>query len=350
MLAPLLVLALAVPRTDEPPLAVRIDSARHAVVLVLGPFHLPASAPGATHEEMHHAGGHGLPIFRFAWPVDGWLRGFRVAIHDGGGRPLPRRLLHHVNLLHLERRQLTQPIFERTIAAGQETDEVLLPRSLGVRIDAGTGLALLSAWANDTGDDLHDVVLELTLPYLPANTTPRPREVRPVSFDVGFRAGLTDGFDLDSGRTVHEREFILPIDGRLLAVGGHLHDYAESLSLVDVASGKVLIALLPRSDSGGKVLGVSRKLFGVTGDGLRLRAGRRYRVVAIYRNPLGRTLVDGGMAVLGGIFAPDDAARWPAVDRGDAVFTADLAGLDRFGWSSAPACPGPATPAPPRSR
>jgi hypothetical protein len=72
--------------------------------------------------------------------------------------------------------------------------------------------------------------------------------------------------------------------------------------------------------------------------------------VAIYRNPLGRTLVDGGMAVLGGIFAPDDAARWPALDRGDAVFTADLAGLDRFGWFTTPACPGPVTPAPLRNR
>src|ERR1041384_7256975 len=144
MLAPLLVLALAVPRTDAPPLAVRIDSASHAVVLVLGPFHLAASAPGATHEEMHHAGGHGLPIFRFAWPVDGWLRGFRVAIHDGGGRPLPRRLLHHVNVLNLGRRQLTRRPLGRTSAGGQEPDEVLLPGPLGVRIAAGAEMAPLA--------------------------------------------------------------------------------------------------------------------------------------------------------------------------------------------------------------
>lgn len=350
MFVPLLVLALAVPRVDVPPLLVRIDSAKHDVVLVLGPFHLAASAPGESHEAMHHGAGHGLPVFRFSWPVDGWARGFRVAIHDGGGRPLPRRLLHHVNVLHLGRRQLTQPIYERTIAAGQETDEVLLPRSLGVRIDAGAEMALLSAWANDTGDDLHEVVLELTVPYLPANTTPRPREVRVVSFDVGFRPGESDGFDLDSGRTVHQREIVLPVDGRLLAAGGHLHDYAESLSLVDVASNKVLVALAPRTDREGKVLGVSRKLFGVSGDGLRLRAGRSYMVVAVYRNPLGRTLREGGMAVLGGLFAPDDLARWPALDPGDAAFAADLAGLDRFGWTPLPARPSQATPAPRRER
>ena len=350
MHAPLLILALGFPRIDAPPLVVRTDSAQHAVVLVLGPFHLAASAPGASHEAMHHAGGHGLPVFRFTWPVDGWVRGFRIAIHDDGLRPLPRRLLHHVNLLHLERRQLLQPIYERTLAAGQETDEVLLPRTLGVRIDAGAEMALLSAWANETGEDLHDVFLELTITYLPANISPRPLDVRTVSFDVGFRPGRTDGFDLDSGRTEHEREFTLPVDGRLLAAGGHLHDYAESLSLVDVASGKVLVALTPRRDGEGKVLGVSRKLFGVSGGGIRLRAGRRYRVVAVYRNPLGRTLVEGGMAVLGGLFAPDDPARWPALDRGDPVFAADLDGLDRLGWTPRSPRPCPAAPAPGQER
>ncbi|HEV8355656.1 MAG TPA: hypothetical protein VGQ17_02710 [Gemmatimonadales bacterium] len=332
MFAPLLSLAVLL-STDVPPLTVRVDSKSHEVILTLGPFHLAASPTGEDHAGMHH-GGHGIPLLRFAWPAGGWVRGFRISIHDGEGRPLSRRLLHHVNLLHLERRQLLEPVFERTIALGQETDDVLLPSSVGVRIESGAEMALLSAWANETGEDLHDVMLDFVIPYLPENTMPRPREVRPFAIDLGFGPRDTDAFDVGPGRTVHHLDFVLPTGGRILGAGGHLHDYAESIALVDLTNGKVLFELRTKMDSAGKVSGVGRKLFGVTGNGLRLRAGRPYRVIAIYQNPLGRTLVDGGMAVLAGIFAPDDPARWPELDRTDAKFVADLAGLDRIGWAA----------------
>ena len=109
MFAPLLSLAVLL-SPDVPPLTVRVDSTRHEVILTLGPFHLAASPAGEGHVGMHH-GGHGIPLLRFAWPAGGWARGFRIEIHDGDGRPLSRRLLHHVNLLHLERRQLLEPVF-----------------------------------------------------------------------------------------------------------------------------------------------------------------------------------------------------------------------------------------------
>ena len=317
--------------TDQPPFTVRVNPGRHEVTLTLGPMHLAGSAPGEGHGAMHH-GGHGFPLVRFDWPVSGWIRGFRIRITDAGSRPLSRRLLHHLNLLHLERRQLVEPVYERTIALGQETEDALLPASIGVRIETGTEMALLTAFANEAGGDLHGVTLELVVIYLPANTVPRPREVRPVAIDLGFRPGETDAFDVGPGRTVRERDFVLPTGGKLLGIGGHLHDYAESIALMDLTSGKTLFELRTRADSSGKVSGVERKLFGIRGDGLRLRAGRTYRVVAVYRNPLGHTLVDGGMAVLAGIFAPDVAADWPVLDKSDKVFLADLAGLDRLGW------------------
>jgi hypothetical protein len=319
--------------SDAPPFTVRVDSTRHEVILSLGPLHLAAAPSGEGHQGAHQ-GGHDIPVLRFAWPVGGWIRGFRLKIHDGEGRPLSRRLVHHINLLHLERRQLNEPVLERTIAVGQETADVVLPASIGVRIDSGAEMALLSAWANDSGEDLHDVIFEFAVPYLPENTAPRPREVRSFAFDVGFRPGESDAFDVGPGRTVHQREFVSPTDGRILGVGGHLHDYGESLALVDLTNGKVLIKLNAKADSTGKLLSVGRKLFGVSGDGLRIRAGRRYRVTAIYQNPNGRTLVQGGMALLAGIFAPDDPARWPALDRTDEGFLAEMAALGRLGWAS----------------
>ena len=111
---------------------------------------------------------------------------------------------------------------------------------------------------------LHDVILDFVIPYLPDNTMPRPREVRPFDIDVGFRPGNTDAFDVGPGRTVHQRDFVLPAGGRLLGVGGHLHDYGESLALMDMTTGKMLFELKTKSDAEGKVSGVARRLFGVT--------------------------------------------------------------------------------------
>jgi len=331
MVGPLVFLAALGFGSEQPPFEVRVNTAKHEIVFRLGPFALPATSGMAEHEGMHHHGAE-FPVYRFALPVGGWLRGFRIVIQDSAGQALPRRLLHHVNLLQLGRRQLTEPVFERTLGGGQETADVLLPKSVGIRVHAGDEMGLLTAWSNEAGCELPAVILELSVPYLPENTVPHPREVFPAVFDAGFRPGFPDDFDLDTGRTVHQRELVVPLDGHLLGVGGHLHDYAESLQLVEAGSGKVIVALTPTLDSAGRISGVSRKIFGISGPGLKLKAGR-YLVVAVYRNRTGALIEHGGMAVIGGLFAPEDPRRWPALDRTDAVFAADAAGLDRIGWS-----------------
>ena len=53
------------------------------------------------------------------------------------------------------------------------------------------------------------------------------------------------------------------------------------------------------------------------GDGVRLRQGRQYRIVATYDNPTGRMLHNGAMAHITGLFAPDNPADWPAITESD---------------------------------
>ena len=72
---------------------------------------------------------------------------------------------------------------------------------------------------------------------------------------------------------------------------------------------------------------MSRKLFGVTGEGLKLKANHRYRVVGVYDNPTGETLVKGAMAHMVGLFAPDDMGKWPAIDPSNPDYQRDLASL-----------------------
>ena len=76
-------------------------------------------------------------------------------------------------------------------------------------------------------------------------------------------------------------------------------------------------------DPNGTVLSVSRKLFGIFGEGPHLRAGRRYLMIVSYDNPTADTL-RGMMGLLGGLFVPDDLTGWPAVDRSDVAYIRDV--------------------------
>src|ERR1043166_1323937 len=71
-----------------------------------------------------------------------------------------------------------------------------------------------------------------------------------------------------------------------------------------------------------------RRLFGVSGEGLRLKNGHRYRVVGTYDNPTGKLIKMGAMAHMVGLFVPDDYARWPKLDLTAETRQEDLAALN----------------------
>jgi len=150
---------------------------------------------------------------------------------------------------------------------------------------------------------------------------------------VNLTVGGQNTFDVPPGKSIRAHEFTLPVGGRLLGVGGHMHDYGTRVWLEDVESGKVLTQVEAERDADGKLVKIGRKLFGVSGDGLRLKANRRYRVVGEYDNPTGETRVKGAMASMVGLFVPDDMARWPAIDPGDPTCRRDLASLALRGVS-----------------
>jgi hypothetical protein len=79
------------------------------------------------------------------------------------------------------------------------------------------------------------------------------------------------------------------------------------------------------------LLGVDRKLFALQGQGLRIRANHRYRLVAVYDNPTSDSLRDV-MGEMMGVFAPDHIREWPSVSVEDSDYVADLSsyGLTRI--------------------
>ncbi|MES2124278.1 MAG: hypothetical protein V4503_06270 [Gemmatimonadota bacterium] len=315
----------------DPSAQVRVDPSRKEVVVTLGPFHVPNMPAGMDHSKMLMMGDHNTPVIRFDWPVTAWLRGFRIEATTADGKPLDTRMIHHLIGINFDRRQLVYPAFERLFGAGAETEAATVPKSIGVPLKSGAHLGVYLAWNNESGKELNGVTVTVHLPFSPANLNPRPLDALPFYADVNLTVGGLDAFDVPPGHSERSFEFTVPTSGRLLAFGGHMHDYGTLVRLEDVASGKVIAQVNATRTAKGLVTAVSRSLPGVSGKGIELKSGTKYRVVGIYDNPTGKLLVEGGMAHMVGLFAPDAMAGWPALDRSNKGTVADLADLDRMG-------------------
>ena len=314
-----------------PEAKVSLDKARKEVLVTAGPFTVRAMPPGMKHEEMDMMDDHNTPVIRFEWPVEGWLRGFAVEITDAAGKPIDRRLVHHLIAINFDRRQLLYPAYERIFGIGQETEDAFIPKSIGIPMKPATRLGMYLAWANESGKDLEGVQLKLKLSYSPTNLNPRPLDALPIYMDVNLTVGKGNTFDIPAGRSEKSWEFSPAVSGRLLGVGGHMHDYGVEVRLEDAESGKVLTQINTSRTGDGKVTKIGRKLFGVTGQGLLLKAGKKYRVVGVYENPTGQTIVKGAMAHMVGLFAPSDVSKWPALDLSDESLQDDAAYLSEMG-------------------
>ncbi|MBA3522216.1 MAG: hypothetical protein H0T90_06935 [Gemmatimonadales bacterium] len=310
-----------------PKVTVTVDSSRKELTITAGPFHLANMPPREDHGMMDLGTSHDTPIQQFEWPVEGWFRGFRMDLTDAAGRPVPRDVIHHMIMVNFSRRQLLYSAAERLMGAGTETEDIIVPKSIGVPMKPGMRLGMYVAWHNDTGKDLEGVHLKLTMLWTPKNQNPPPVNSLPIYMDVNLTVGGTNTFDIPPGKSEKAYEFSLPVGGRLLGIGGHMHDYGVRVRLEEAESGKVLTTTEAKHDSAGKLAGMSRRLFGVTGDGLELKANRKYRVVGEYDNPTGKTLVKGAMAHMAGLFAPDDMDRWPTIDPRSPEYQRDMASL-----------------------
>src|SRR6266540_2353633 len=244
-----LLTVLAMPSRDSvPQMRMRIDSARHEVVVLAGPFRVPPSPPEMDHMMMMDGSDHDMdmdmpltPVQTFTWPVTGWMHGFKVELLDGDGRVLPQRLMHHLIAVNFSRRQFIYPAVERLMGVGEESDhDVSIPKSIGVPLVPGQEIGVYVMWNNQTGADLPAVYYRLTLRWLPKNLQPR--------------------------------------------------------------------------------------LLAIRGEGIRLKAGHRYRVVGVYDNTTADTLF-GAMAHMVGLFAPDDLKRWPTINPADSSYQKDIADL-----------------------
>jgi hypothetical protein len=253
--------------------------------------------------------------------VDWWLHGYRAELVDAAGREVPRRTLHHVNVIIPDQRELFSPIMLRLAAAGQETAPVSLPRMLGYRVRHGQEVIVTVMLHNPTPNAYRGVKLRMHFGYTPSTALVKPLSVYPFYMDVMPPASLHE-WDLPPGRSSRSWEARPAVAGRILGVSGHLHQYGTALRLEDATEGKVIWDARPELDRDGQVVGMPATKF-IWQLGVPLRPDHVYRITAEYNNPTGDTIPGGAMGALGGAFIPDGGARWPGVDRNNAELKLD---------------------------
>lgn len=293
------------------------DSDAREIVLTIGPIRLPADA-------------HVMqltPAEQIEIPVDGWLTAFEARVVDADGQALPSSLLHHINLVMPERRELFMPIMQRLAAAGQETGRIQLPWPLGIPVSAGEPVITVAMVHNPTAQPV-DLRIEARLSYRTAGRTNRV-SVQPFFMDIQPPPDEAS-FDLPPGRSELTWEGSPAVDARILGVGGHIHRYGTELRLEEVGddgSVRVLWRTEPELSDDGDVADVPRKTF-LLRFGIPLRAGRTYRLHALYDNPTPDTIRAGGMAEIGGAVLP--RGEWPDADPGESLYLADYRQFTRF--------------------
>jgi hypothetical protein len=271
---------------------------------------------------------HFVVPMRFDWPVDGWVRGYQVSLFDANGASVDPSFLHHFVVINFDRRQFVYAAAERLVGVGRETGSVDLPVSFGVPLAPGHRIGVSAAWHNETNEEV-EVYLQLIMRWTPADGRRTPTQVMPINLDVNHVPGESSAYELPPGRSARTFEFEAPINGRLLAISGHLHDHGLGVWLEEAESGRKVAEVKGVLDQEGRILRVEQKKWlGLFGQGIRLHAGRRYRLAGGYDNPGEVSLPGGAMAQMIAVFAPDDWTAWPTLDGGNPDYLTDVGGWD----------------------
>jgi hypothetical protein len=145
----------------------------------------------------------------------------------------------------------------------------------------------------------------------------------PWQMDVAFPVG-DKSFTLPPGRSSRSYEGSPAVPGKIVGLGGHMHDYGRVIEFADVTTGEVIYRAAPVADSGGHIESIPiAMLYGWTRLGVHIVPEHRYRIAVSYDNPTGAPIADGGMGVVGGLFVPDRGVTWPAAEPGDSLYQKD---------------------------
>ena len=241
--------------------------------------------------------------------VDGYVTGITVQVVDTAGNALGPQdvMLHHVVFAKVARRDLTCGSFgglpaERFFAQGEERYSLAFPAGYGYP-NAGADIWGMVYMLMNHHKRTETVHVRYTVRYVTDEqltpVTPVWLDIRNCSPDPVWDVPGTGGRGSTSTRSV---DYAMPMSGRLVAGGAHLHGGGVKLELADATCARTLFTSLPTwKNLQPKPLlheeGPSHMSAFVTPEGLPVAAGDRLRLSAVYDNSIPHTRVMGIMMV-----------------------------------------------------
>jgi hypothetical protein len=284
-------------------LTVANNPASHEMTVRIGPVSLPTDA--------EHIPVAQPPVVWLTIPFDGWLTAYHPSIVDSKGLVLPNNLLHNVVFYDTAQADFLcsnkeEPIFGASAAM---SDWPAIP-GYGYRVHKNDRIRITATFDNPAAKNYRDVFLQVRIEYRSANTESSAlKDVYPAWFNV-MECGES-GYDLSPGESTKTAQFRLPYSGRLLGVGGDLHDYGQWLVLKDDRTKQTIAALEADLDSKGRIIAMPIELFSEEG-GVPLHSGDVIEVTDAYNNPTAKLISDGAMGIIVGYFLPDQESKLTA--------------------------------------
>lgn len=213
-------------------------------------------------------------------------------------------MLHHIAFADLTEPDATcgaaWPTGERFFAAGNERTPFALPRGYGYKIDAGDRWVTIAHLMN-MAEHSRDLFVEMT--YYTVDASSEMRDVEPFWLDVN-NCGNSE-YTIPAGKSRESRTFeVTPQwDGKVVAIGGHLHDDGKMIRATNATTGQTLCKSWAGYGSDPSYVGHIETVSGCTGMPGRLRTGDRLRLHSYYDSP---TVQHDVMGIMVGYVAPGD--------------------------------------------
>jgi hypothetical protein len=266
------------------------DLEARTLTLKLGPITFPDSSHFSLLDRV------------FTSPEDHWLLSYEISMVDEAGNALPGNLLHHFNLINLKRRDFLCPDYmEYIYAVGSEGTPWPVVPGAAYKILKGDSIMIRTMLRSSNAPvPIHRAFVVVRIKYAPVGMP--LKQVKTVWLSVQG-CGVHPKYDLLPGVNVTSTDFKVPYAGKLLGVGGHMHEFGRSLQLQNITRQQEITSILWTSKPNR--IASPPIVFFLEQGGYKLEMDDVIRVTATYDNTTGKRLPDGAMGILMGYFIPD---------------------------------------------
>jgi hypothetical protein len=230
----------------------------------------------------------------------GWITAFSVHVVDGKGRDRDHdHVFCHtavegtVNADYPDNVRLEG--LHLTLGDGQ--NEIRFPEGFGIPVESSTSYRVVSMLHSD--DPAMDGVFSFAtrMETADAGNGAALKALSDVEVSVKGDGGRDchgiPALEILPGRHSFEKEFVMPLSGRVHYIQTHMHRYAEEVALEDRATGKILYRGVVKQDPAHYPEELPRYS---SVEGFPIEKGRRYVVRLTSFNPTDET--DEGMALM----------------------------------------------------